>query len=240
MLLRISKLCPHGMAATSCTARPSASLNSGTGCPRISALPRSDGVFWDKLSQKSRISIGSIELPHSPEIVGGETVSRRKLFGKILGESLHDGFPPTQMGLPLQNSSPDVPIQKDQIAVHCPRGGNARRLDAALEFRDKLNVFGAQWEFGFHHGSKASTVCGNLATSCCQFLRQVVAESTPGRGRGHGVCAGINWWSSSPSPQSIPYLHAAVTRWIRSATTLGTAPVNGSVPQVLADPSRAA
>src|SRR5882724_4150677 len=69
--------------------------------------------FWHKLSQEFSFSISGIELSHSPEIVGGETVSRRKLFGKILGERLHDGLPPTKMGLPLQNSPPDVPIQKD-------------------------------------------------------------------------------------------------------------------------------
>ena len=69
--------------------------------------------FWDKLSQKFSFSVSAIELAHSPEIVGGETVSRRKLLGKILGERLHDGLPPTNMGLPLQNSLPDVPIQKD-------------------------------------------------------------------------------------------------------------------------------
>ena len=94
---------------------------------------------------------------------------------------------------------------------------------------------------GFHRCSR------NSATAYCQFCTglsknagQPVAEMPPDR---------VSWIELRASSTGVPFpspvlcpssVHAAVTRWIRSPTTLGTAPINGSVPQVLADPSRAA
>lgn len=91
-------------------------------------------------------------------------------------------------------------------------------------------------------GELLATACSQKSLTGCERFSGTTCARIPSRSRSWTrVCAGINWWSIvSLAPVYVPYLHAAVTRWIRSATTLGTAPVNGSVPQVLADPSRAA
>ena len=145
------------------------------------------------------------------------------------------------MGLSLQNSSPDVPIQKDQITVHRLRWGNARGLDAALEFRDKLNIFGAQWDVGFHRCLKTPTTVGEIGNSLLSISRTGCARNSSTSRSWTRVCARINWCSIiSLAPSVSHYLYVAVTRAIKSQMTFGTSPTKGSVPQVLADPSRAA